>query len=410
MAEKLDKNMVKGKYTGKSFAKLNLNLIHTLKKKVDELEESRSLFNMLFETAPDAYFLNDTDGTIINCNKVAADMVGSSRKELIGKNFMKMDYVAREDLRKVLTSYKRAMKNMSTEQEEITLVTGPKKDVRKIVEISTHCVTIKGKRFLLRVAHDITEKKKAAEKIKDSENKLRAIFASIKDLIIVLDKEGRYLEIAPTNPDLLYKTEKNLIGKRIHRVFSKKQADFFMKNILRSINTKKTVNMEYSLDIGGKNTWFSANISPMGADKIVLVARDVTEKKRGEQELKKSEENFRSLLQSIPGMVYRARSDWSTEILGGEVRQLTGYDISEFENKKVNWMDLIHPEDKKRVLKEALKIKSRSSKINQYYRIIRKDKKVVWVKDRKASVSKKGKLVRVDGVVIDITDIKSEEE
>ncbi len=51
---------------------------------------------------------------------------------------------------------------------------------------------------------DVTERKRVEEKLRESENKLRAIFAAIRDAIFVFDKDGRYLEIAPTDPANLY--------------------------------------------------------------------------------------------------------------------------------------------------------------------------------------------------------------
>ena len=55
-------------------------------------------------------------------------------------------------------------------------------------------------------------------KHRQSEAELQALFASMTDVILVLNKEGRYLKIAPTSPQLLYKPAEELINKKIHDV------------------------------------------------------------------------------------------------------------------------------------------------------------------------------------------------
>ena len=54
-------------------------------------------------------------------------------------------------------------------------------------------------------AEDISERKRAEDALRRSEAELRALFASMEDVILVLDRGGRYLRIAPTTPALLYR-------------------------------------------------------------------------------------------------------------------------------------------------------------------------------------------------------------
>lgn len=119
-----------------------------------------------------------------------------------------------------------------------------------------------------------------------SEARLRAIFAAMTDVVLVLSREGRYLEIAPTNPDLLYKPAEELIGRTLHELFPPGQADFFHQAVLRALEMGNTTDIEYGLNIGEKEILFEAKLSPMSPDAVVLVARDVTERKRTEEALK----------------------------------------------------------------------------------------------------------------------------
>ncbi|HVO34409.1 MAG TPA: PAS domain-containing protein [Gemmatimonadales bacterium] len=116
----------------------------------------------------------------------------------------------------------------------------------------------------------------------DAAAELRALFSAISDVILVLDAEGRYVSVAPSGEGLLYRPADDVIGKRLHEVFAKDQADFFLTNVRRTLDSRRPVQIEYSLPIGGKEVFFEASLAPLDADKVVCVARDVTERKRAE--------------------------------------------------------------------------------------------------------------------------------
>ncbi len=125
------------------------------------------------------------------------------------------------------------------------------------------------------------EARKVSEKSQiQSENELNQLLNSIPELVLVMDNEGRYLKIAPTNPSLLYRSANDLIGKTVYEFFPFDIAEFFIKNITTAIKTEKEVHCEYALEIDEKKTWFEANISPMSKTKVIFVIWDVTEDKK----------------------------------------------------------------------------------------------------------------------------------
>lgn len=162
----------------------------------------------------------------------------------------------------------------------------------KIVPEFDQSGAIKG---VLAVGHDLTERKRIQDALSASETELRTLFNAMSDVILVMDANGRYLEIPETNPALLYRPSQELIGTTLHEVFPKDQADFFLNQITQALETNDTVNFEYSLSIENREIWFNASASPLTDNKILLVARDITHHKEAETERAARLQFFRSM-------------------------------------------------------------------------------------------------------------------
>ncbi len=135
---------------------------------------------------------------------------------------------------------------------------------------------------------EVAVRKAAEEALRSSEAELRSLFAAMTDIVIVLDAQGRYLKIAPTNPSLLYLPASEMIGKTLHEVFPHHLADTYLGYIRQVIDTRQLMNVEYDMTIGNNLVWFAATISPMADDCVLLIARDITERKRIEEDLRKA--------------------------------------------------------------------------------------------------------------------------
>jgi PAS domain S-box-containing protein/putative nucleotidyltransferase with HDIG domain len=123
--------------------------------------ESDDLLTVLFEQAPDAYYLSDTRGKFIGGNRAAEALLGYRREELVGKNFLDLDILPRDQIAKALKLLALNVLRRSTGPDEFTL---KRRDgSRVLVEIMTHPVKIKGRTVVLGIARDITERKKVQE-------------------------------------------------------------------------------------------------------------------------------------------------------------------------------------------------------------------------------------------------------
>ncbi len=123
-------------------------------------------------------------------------------------------------------------------------------------------------------------------KIKQNERKMVAIFKSIDSLIVEFNKDGDYLTVNYSNKDLLYKPQKDLIGKNVSTIFEPELAKSFKNAITKCLKSKELVILEYPLVINNKKMWFSARVTYKTADTVILNAYDITDNKSKEEELK----------------------------------------------------------------------------------------------------------------------------
>src|SRR5438128_587086 len=190
----------------------------------------------------------------------------------------------------------------------------------------------------------MTTAKPAAPVARDADAELEALFAAIDDVILVLDAEGRYVKIAPTNPSLLYRPAAELLGKTLREVFDPAQAEQFMEYIRTAVATRTTVHFEYSLPIAGREVWFSGAISPMSRDQVVLVGRDITDRKRAAERLRASEQRFRALVEHSSDVITLLGPDGTVIYASPSTQPVLGYGATE--NVGRSAFELVHPDDR----------------------------------------------------------------
>ncbi len=126
------------------------------------------------------------------------------------------------------------------------------------------------------------ETRQSQRAVERSEQELRALFASMNDVIIVLGKDGRYLRIAPTNPSRLFRPPEDMLGKTTKEVLPPESSEPIMSAIGQALRTGEQVKLEYALNINRKDYWFDATISKLNEEQVFLVARDITDRKHNE--------------------------------------------------------------------------------------------------------------------------------
>lgn len=264
-----------------------------------DLRTSEENYRDLVENVNDMIMTHDLDGNILTINQSAIKYSGYSPKELIGKNLK--SFLPSEFISEFETYLARIIKR-GTASGLMAFIT--KKGERRIWEYNNTLRTSGSDKPVIRgYARDITNQKQAEASLRQSENKLRSLFASMRDVILVLDEQGCYIDIAPTNPDLLFKPPQELLGKTLHQVFPKESADAFLGYITSALKTEQAVQFEYDLQINERSLWFSGTISPMTKDSVIWIGRDITAARNADEALRTNEATLRALFAAMTDVI-----------------------------------------------------------------------------------------------------------
>ena len=123
--------------------------------------------------------------------------------------------------------------------------------------------------------------------------------------------------------------------------------------------------------------------------------------------LRASEEQFRSVVASIPGAVYRcACENWEIQFMSDHIEQICGFPAADFVGTAVrSYGSIIHPDDRRFVIDEIQQALKEGSPYQLQYRVIHAAGDVRWVSERgRAILGEDGEGLWLDGVILDVTD------
>lgn len=164
-------------------------------------------------------------------------------------------------------------------------------------------------------------------------------------------------------------------------------------------------------DTKNERSWLEDEVSFL--DTLAFNLATTIEKRKVENEVRRSREQFQSVINNLPGITYRCLpdKDWTMTFLSDEVERMIGYTAADFiDNKTRSFASIIHPDDLPGTYSILKKIKRKKS-FELEYRMVCKNGDVIWVKENGRGIfDDNDKLIYIDGVIIDITETKQQQE
>jgi PAS domain S-box-containing protein len=166
----------------------------------------------------------------------------------------------------------------------------------------------------------------------------------------------------------------------------------------------------------GKIIWINLTISPLWETNEkptshIAFIKDITERKEAEALVEKSQARFKSLIDTIDGIVWEYDLETMTStFISKKIENLLGYSVEDFLETPGFWEDHIHPEDREFAIALSAKENKNYTNHDYEYRMITKNGKVIWIRDIMNYVFEDGKPVISRGIMIDITIMKEAEK
>ncbi|KKL06405.1 hypothetical protein LCGC14_2596360, partial [marine sediment metagenome] len=259
------------------------------------LQKSEEKFRLLYERSPLGYQSLDEDGYFVEVNQTWLDLLGYSRDEVIGNwfgNFIAPECI--ENFRRNFSCFKEAGEVSGIEFQMVR-----KDGSHVLVAIDgrigyqedgsfrqTHCVL-----------HDITERRKAEEKLHQYER----IVSSATDMLALVDQRYVYLAANAAYLRAFAKTSNEVIGRTVAEVFGEEFFSTVIRPKAERCLAGENIRYQawYDFPAAGRQYMDAAYTPYLGPDSevrgFVVVSHDITERKRAEEALRQSESRFRTL-------------------------------------------------------------------------------------------------------------------
>ena len=261
---------------------------------------------------------------------------------------------------------------------------------------------------------DVTKRRRAEERLRDSEEMLRSILTYSPDAINLIDMDGTIVECNPKAIELTgLKCKEDIIGHNMLEAISPDERESMMENIKELIAAGNSNRLEYTLARMNGQPYFAEVTSWAVKDKmgepalLVSMTKDITDRKLAEEELKKSQERLLAA-QRIAHFGYWEYDLQSDKLyLSDEVFDILGYPPQSFEATFTKFIQHIHPDERNLVQGVFQELAAKTHEIDAEFRALKADGTEIWLYDRsKPVLDSYGRAKMLIGTLQDITERK----
>jgi PAS domain S-box-containing protein len=405
-------------YAGRPAVSVVMRDITRRRQMEEALRESEAKYREVVERANDVVAI--VQDTIIKyINKRSSEMLGYLSEEMIGTPFT--EYIHPDELQRVISHYERWIAGDTVNSMYETALLHKSGD-RVDIELNAGSITYEGRPANLIIVRDITERKKVLQALQQSEEHYSTLVGSLTDA--VFKSKGKLITWCNDRVEEIYGYKRDeLIGKETaflfpegvsHSKFAaevaeaiRKQGCFHGTHRVKRKNGS-LVDVEYTISqVKG--------VEGSEPTELVSVARDITERKRIEEELSDSEEKFRNVLDNSLDMIYSMNlQNGKYEYVSPASKQVLGYSPKEFQAlNQEELISLAHPDDAEKLQQNIIDLimQKDAQALSFEYRVKHKELGYRWVSDSRSVVYDDANMpVAIVGSLRDVTGRKLADE
>jgi len=365
----------------------------------------------LIETAMDGIITLDGDGRVASFNPAAEAMFGCPAADAIGQP---LDRFIPPRFRSQHSARVRSFAETGTTQRsphQLGTVRGLRASGEEFpLEVSLSRTEVGGRRVATAILRDITERQRAEDALRLSEERFAKAFrASPVPIAVTRLSDGRFVEVNDSFVEFYGHTREQLAG---HTVL---ELGFYVEPSLRDtlVATLRAHGAVRDFEVVLKTragelreTLLSAETLELaGEPHLITILVDVTARLRAEADARRTSEMMRQLAENIREVF------WLTDAAKHEALYVSpAYDATFGRSSALlrddpdDWLTAVHPDDRERV-RDAVHTKQRSGLFDETYRVVWPDGAVRWIHDRAFPIrDAAGRVVRIAGVAEDVTE------
>lgn len=352
----------------------------TERKRAEKIvQDSEKRYQQLFENSGTSILIIDANGRYLMANKNAAEAIGLSVEDIIGKSMF--DLLPKETARRYLQLNRELLETGGQRKYEdsFQLPNG-----RRTYLIIDQCLQNEDStNYAIQSSSiDITERKKIEEALRISEEKYRDLVENSQSLICTHDLEGNLLSVNEAAVELTGYSREILLQMNLKDALvphGEKQFASYLKEIKTQGKAKGV--MTVRIANGDVRTWSFNNTLRNEGVAVPIVrgsARDITERKQAEDALRASELRFRALIEHGLDNISLLTEDGTLIWENPATTHMLGYEYDQFKGRNI--FNLLHPDDLEQVQKQFAEILSqKGNMIHGSFRLKRADNTWRWV-------------------------------
>lgn len=262
--------------------------------------------------------------------------------------------------------------------------------------------------FVVSILRDATEEKHQRDLLEESEGRFQAFFVQDRCVKLIIDPDTGNIEDANPSAEEFYGLPREeLINKNINEIniLSKSEIEYEMSKAVSMHSMYFNFKHKTASGIIRDVEVYSSPLMINEKKKLFSIIHDITEKKKAEEDLKKSEERHKNFIRHSKDIFYKYSGKHGFIFWSDPVKDLFGYSKEELQNVPKLWLDSIHPNDIESV-RDALDRVIDTGYYEMRYRIKNRAGTWIWLYDYSIGVERKGDDFIVDGHARDITQQK----